>query len=427
MISPKWLALAAVTVGLGILARPVAHDEDALLTDWSEPPPLPIFIAVNVLAATFRSIADALVPPPIRMLDLAYAYQTSVFVQFAQSFKIPDFLATGPKTVQEIMEYMETKDVLRVERLLYAMAADGITQLDKTSTASPRFVNTALSATLRSDHPNSIRGMVGHFFEEGYNAFGMLPQMYGPNAIDSVWDKTFPEFPKEKRGIWALYEAMPVREEQFGRAMWSVDGLGGKAMTLDGPFKKFDRFIDIGGSLGHFVYKLMSNYPDNNTQGVLFDRPPAIANAKKLWYEPSGSYNDGSQERLEMVEGDFFDASTIPEAKDGDVYLMRYILHDWNDEDCIKILSGIKSEMGNKKATLLIGECAIPNRNAVGVPSAIYHIDMHMMALFDTALGRTPEMWKELLSKAGFEFVAIHPTRSLIHWVEAMPLSWHLC
>jgi hypothetical protein len=122
-----------------------------------------------------------------------------------------------------------------------------------------------------------------------------------------------------------------------------------------------------------------------------------------------------------MVSGDFFNVDSIPDAQDGDVYFMRTILHDWSNEEAVEILRNIHTKMGSKKATLLIGEMAIPERSVVGVPPAMYHVDMQMMAIFASAKERTPTMWKELLKEGGFEMVAIHPTRSIVHWVEAVP------
>lgn len=345
-----------------------------------------------------------------------------MLANICQKFTIPDFLATGPKTVAEIAAHMQTKDVQRVERLMYALAADGMTQLEKNSPdpKAPRFVNSALSATLRTDHPNSMRGFVGHNIDEMWNVWGALPQMFGSDAKESAWDIAWPKYPHDKGGIWDLFEADSVREEQFGRAMMAIEALGGMAMAADGPFYKFDRFIDIGGSHGHFLYKVISANPDK--EGILFDRSHVLSNARKLWNESGGLYHDGTHKRLSIVEGNFFDELTIPEAKDGDVYYMRYILHDWGKEDCLSILKNIKKQMGNKKATLLIGECALPDRDTVGVPPIMYHIDIQMMAAFGDAMERTPTMWKELLMEAGFDLVAIHPTRSIVHWVEAVPL-----
>jgi hypothetical protein len=192
------------------------------------------------------------------------------------------------------------------------------------------------------------------------------------------------------------------------------------------PLKKLDatRFIDVGGSLGHFLHKVLVANPKK--QGIIFDREPVLANARKLWNESGGVYHDGVEERMTMMSGDFFNVDSIPDAQDGDVYYMRHILHDWSDEESVDILRNIRAKMGSKKGTLLIGEMAIPERSAVGFPPAMYHLDMQMMVAFgDAGSGakeRTPTMWKELLKEGGFEMVAIHPTRSIFHWVEAVPL-----
>ena len=74
-------------VGLALFAASSmrAHDEAALLTDWSTPPPWPIFVALNVLAGMLRAGADALTPPPIKMLDMSMGYHLTMLAHTAQS------------------------------------------------------------------------------------------------------------------------------------------------------------------------------------------------------------------------------------------------------------------------------------------------------------------------------------------------------
>ena len=154
-------------------------------------------------------------------------------------------------------------------------------------------------------------------------------------------------------------------------------------------------------------------------QGIIFDRPPVVANAEKVWKD--GMYHDAS-DRVTFVSGNFFDGSTLPPAQDGDAFYMRYILHDWGPDDCLRILRNLRKAIGIKKASLLIGEMAIPDRGVVGQPPTMYLVDLHMMAIFGDARERTPAQWKELLEAADFRLEAIHPTRSLLHWVEASPV-----
>jgi hypothetical protein len=101
---------------------------------------------------------------------------------------------------------------------------------------------------------------------------------------------------------------------------------------------------------------------------------------------------------------------------------MRFILHDWPIEEVLTILRNVRGVMGNSNSVLLIGECALPDHDTVGVPPAMYNIDVQMMVFFGGAQERTPSQWKELFTQSGFELVRFHATRSLLHWVEAKPL-----
>jgi hypothetical protein len=142
--------------------------------------------------------------------------------------------------------------------------------------------------------------------------------------------------------------------------------------------------------------------------------------ATQAWSD-SGEFSSVAS-RVKLQAGDFFQASSIPAAADGDCYFMRYILHDWPSEETLTILRNVRAAIGSARATLLIGESALPDHDKVGVPPVMYQIDVQMMAHFGDAQERTPTQWRHLLSKVGFELVAFHSTRSLLHWVEARPV-----
>ena len=165
------------------------------------------------------------------------------------------------------------------------------------------------------------------------------------------------------------------------------------------------------------MHKILTENP--GMTGVLVDRPEILHYAKEEWHQEGGAFHDGTQDRLEIVEGNFFEPHGIPSAKDGDVYNMRYILHDWGREDCLKILKNLKHAMQGKKAALMIGESAMPDRHTVGIPPAVHKLDILMMNLFGHAVERTPKMFAELLDEAGFEIVDIYPTRSIVHFIHA--------
>lgn len=156
---------------------------------------------------------------------------------------------------------------------------------------------------------------------------------------------------------------------------------------------------------------------------ALLDCPPVIDNAQKHWSNKAGQYNDGeTNNQVEMIKGDFFVAATLPKCQDRDVFYLRHILHDWKKDNCIKILTNISKAMENKKQTLVIGECAIPERDSVGLP-VVNKIDMIMMNTFGDTMEHTTTIRKEILNETDFNLIDIHPTISLAHFVEAVPLS----
>jgi len=414
--------VVCIVAGLGILfVLKSSKDKNSLMTELGPPPPWPIFIAVHILAGILRSIADKLTPTQITMLtDFGFSYHKLALAYVVQKYKIPDFVGDGgPKTVEQIAEHTKTKNVDRIERLMYACASMGMFRLVREKT----FVNTGLSAVLRRDHPNSMAGWIGFHYEECYHCFGHLHEMFGPNSSDVVaWNLEHPDFPIDhlgsKKGLWDLLEKYPLREEQFTRAMNAIEGCGGIAMVADGPFEKHSRFIDLGGSRGHLLTKVLNMYSKNEgmpTTGILFERAPVIKIASEV-FDPELI----KQNRITFHVGDFFDKKTFPDLHDGDCLIMRYILHDWNDKDAKSILRTIRSASKDKKVTLLIGESAMPNRTSVGKPAAIHNMDMQMMALVG-GIERYPMYWEKLLNETGFKLVNVHFTRSVIAWMEAIP------
>ena len=418
------LYIASAAIGIGLLYNlNSSGEEKSLMAELGSPPPWPIFIAINLLADTLRKLADKLTPPQITMLaDIGNSHHKIVLAYIIQKYKIADFIGdgNGPKTVNEIAQFTKTKNVDYVERFMYACAAQGMFKLVDEKT----FANTGLSAVLRRDHPNSMAGMIGHSFEDLYQAWGQLPKVFGPDGSDVPWNLVNPNFPvdhsQSKLGIWDFYAKNPKSEEQFSRAMTSLEGIGGQAMAEDGPFENHARFIDIGGSKGHFLEKILKiygKYGDTDTKGVLFDRAPVVDIARQS-LDPELV----EQKRVTFHAGDFFDAKTIPDFQDDDCVFLRYILHDWNDEDTIRILSNIRSKIGNKKVTVLIGESAMPNRDSIGQPATIHDIDMTMMVLFGAAPERYPKYWAKLLEKSRFKLASVHSTRSILAWIKAIPI-----
>ena len=98
------------------------------------------------------------------------------------------------------------------------------------------------------------------------------------------------------------------------------------------------------------------------------------------------------------------------------------ILHDWPEAEALAILHNVRTAIGTGNATLLIGECALPEHDTVGAPAVMYQSDIQMMVIGGEAQERTPAQWRALLQQSGFQLARIHPTHSLLYWVQATPI-----
>jgi hypothetical protein len=119
----------------------------------------------------------------------------------------------------------------------------------------------------------------------------------------------------------------------------------------------------------------------------------------------------GVASRLELVAGDFFEA--VP--SDADAYMMKYILHDWNDDEALTILRNIH-RAASPGARLLILDPIIRPGNAVDVGKLM---DLQMLVFYGTGRERTLQEFQQLLAAAGFKFVQVVSTASAVSIIEA--------
>ncbi len=166
-----------------------------------------------------------------------------------------------------------------------------------------------------------------------------------------------------------------------------------------------DKVADIAGGHGMLLAGILKANP--KASGILFDLPSVIDGAIPLLKE------EGIIERIELVSGDFF--QSIP--KGSDIYLMKHIIHDWDDNSSIKILKNIRSAM-NDGGKVLIIEMVVPEGNEPS-PSKIMDI---LMMIMEGGKERTEEEYRTLLKAADLKLTRIIPTKSPYSLVEAEPM-----
>jgi hypothetical protein len=168
-------------------------------------------------------------------------------------------------------------------------------------------------------------------------------------------------------------------------------------------FSAYRKIVDIGGGNGTLLAHILEQNPQ--LSGVLFDAPSVIVGA-------AGAIDTQvNQGRAEKVAGDFFEA--VPSG--GDAYVLKYIIHDWDDERAIMILKNCRQAMAENGRVLLV-EVVIPAGNA---PSSGKFLDLEMLLYFYSR-ERTEAEYRDLLQRAGLELIRITPTASQFSIIEAV-------
>ena len=162
---------------------------------------------------------------------------------------------------------------------------------------------------------------------------------------------------------------------------------------------------DIGGGNGSLISALLARYP--NMKGILFDLGYVVSRANENLKAA------GVADRCSVIEGSFFDS--IPAG--ADAYVLRHIIHDWTDEQCIQILGRCRKVIP-ADGKLLIVDCVVPAGNA---PSPAKDMDIIMLT-FPGGRERTEAQFRSLLKASGFELKSITPTTTMISVVEGKPV-----
>ncbi len=189
----------------------------------------------------------------------------------------------------------------------------------------------------------------------------------------------------------------------FDRGMANFATAENPAIAGDYDYARFGHIVDVRGDQGGLLTEILTRHP--NVRGTLFDLPEVVRNPVHLSKE-------AFPERWTTVGGDFFQA--VPTG--GDAYVLKRILHDWSDEQCVRILRCCRAAMGDR-ARLLVIDAVIPTGNA---PHPGKVMDMLMMVLAE-GRKRIEQEFRALFGQAGLHLTTIAMTPSTLSIVEAIP------
>jgi signal transduction histidine kinase len=205
------------------------------------------------------------------------------------------------------------------------------------------------------------------------------------------------------KGPWEHFASQPELARDFDDAMTAVSSTVIDPVLAAYDFSGFKKVVDVGGGHGRLLAGILKSAP--SVRGVVFDRPSVVEGAKPILE------SFGVADRCEIIGGDFFDG--IPA---GDAYLMKAIIHDWQDEDALKILNQVRKVIVPDGFLLLV-ETVVPEPNAKHFAKLL---DLEMLV---TGGGRerTRDEYAALFQKAGFRLNRIVATASPMSVIEAKP------
>ncbi len=331
------------------------------------------------------------IPPSAQLMDMIFAFALSRSISVAAQFGIADQLKDGPKSADELAAALGLH-ARSLYRMMRALAGAGVFSED----ADRRFSLTPLSDLLRSDAPESLRAFATFIAGDvNFTTWAKLPYSIqtGQRAFDHVHGDFYFDWIAQNQ----------AEGKVFNDAMTSMSMGAGAAVLAGYDFTGINKLVDVGGGHGLLLAAVLQQYPQ--MKGVLCDAPSVVAEAGALLEE------SGVADRCETVGVNFFE--TVPAG--GDAYIMKHIIHDWSDDECVTILNLCHAAMTDN-GKVLIAEMVLPERNAPGVSKLL---DLEMLQ-FMTGCERTAEEYRLLLDRAGFKLTRIVPTPSPYSVIEGV-------
>jgi hypothetical protein len=330
------------------------------------------------------------VPPAEAMLRLISGFWISRAIYILAKLGIADHLSDKAKTADELAIVTQTH-APSLYRVLRALASVGVLTED----SKHRFALTPVSATLKTDAPGSLRAFATvELGEEHYPAWGEL--LHSVRTGEIAFDHSY------GMPVWQFFVENPGNAKTFNDAMTGMTAAVNDAVMSCYDFSSIRRIVDVGGGHGALITSILKANPQ--MRGILFDGPPVVDGAR------TRIQAEGIADRCEVVGGDFF--RSVPAG--GDAYILKWIIHDWDEESSTEILKNCHEAM-KENGKLLLVEAVVPPGSE---PHFSKFIDLNMLVMTG-GRERTEEEYRKLLAVAGFRLTRIIPTPSAMSVVEA--------
>lgn len=329
-------------------------------------------------------------PPEAQIPQLLLSQLVSRLMYVTATLKLPDHLANGPKTADELAPLTGT-NAAALYRVLRTLSSLGFFTED----AEQRFSLQPLGAVLRSGTPSYAAALIlgGEFIT------GSLDNLlYSVQTGKTAFEKTF------GKPVFQFLTDHPAEASLFNQTMVGFHGMEPPAVAMAYDFSQFETIADVGGSTGNLLATILEQHPA--ARGVLFDLPHVVQDA------PAAIAQRGLTDRIRIEGGSFFDS--VPSG--ADAYILSHVIHDWNPEQCLQILGNCR-RAAKASSRLLLVEMVLPEGDA---PHPGKLLDMFMLVA-PGGEERTASQYGALLDRAGFRMTQVVPTPSPVSIVEAFP------
>lgn len=327
------------------------------------------------------------------MLAHISGYWISQLVFVAAQLGLADELQKGPRTPAALAKRVGA-DPEALHRVLRALASVGVFS----ETADGKFKSNPVGATLRSGTPGSLKDFASMIVDDyNWNAWGGL--------LDGVKNGSLPFHDVFGKPIFEYLRERPEKDRVFAASMASLSGPENAAIAKAFDFNRLGTLVDVGGAHGHLLGTILRRH--RQLRGVLFDQPQVVAAAREDEFLAAKAVAG----RVKFEGGSFFDA--VPDG--ADAYIMKYVLHDWNDEQCLTILRKCRDAMASGGRVLVV-EHVIQSGNK---PDWGKLLDTNMFVLTG-GRERTREEFAKLFGRAGLRLKKVHSTESALSILETV-------
>ncbi|MBW4555537.1 MAG: methyltransferase [Trichormus sp. ATA11-4-KO1] len=334
-------------------------------------------------------------PLPEQMQHMISGIWVTQSIYVAAKLGIADLLKDGAKSCEELAKFTEV-NAGSLYRLMRALCSLGIF----TEVENGDFQLTPLAEYLRSDVPGSLQAMAIMFGSENWHWQPWGNILYSIKTGKPAFDDVFgmPVFPYLAQN--------PDAAAIFDACMTSFSSTYINPVISSYDFSSINTLIDVGGGHGSLLAGILKKYP--TVKGIVYDQEQVIEGAKQYL---AASELDG---RWQVIGGNFF--ASVPSG--ADAYIMKHIIHDWDNESAMKILKNCHHVMPDNGKVLVV-ENVIPNTNE---PSPGKFLDLEMLVMTSGGRERTATEFQELFAAAGFKLTNIIPTPSPISIIEGVKM-----